>query len=121
MCIKQVQKFALEGSKTNKILSIVGFGACGAPLTDSFDIEMENGKKGDYVLAMKPKDSDITPYFSLVELTLDRSDYLPRAIVLHEKSGDILRFEFSHVKTDAPLDMSIFEFAVPRGYEVVEY
>ena len=38
--IKQVQKFKLDGSKTNKILSIIGFGMCGAPLKDYFDIEL---------------------------------------------------------------------------------
>lgn len=119
--IKQVQKFDLAGSQTNKVLSIVGFGPCGSPLTESFDIAMSAGKKGAFILEMTPTDEGITPYFSRVALTLDKSDYLPRKIELYEKSGDILVFRFSDLKRDVELDNAIFEYAVPEGYEVVEY
>jgi outer membrane lipoprotein-sorting protein len=119
--IKQVQKFNLAGSQTNKVLSIVGFGPCGSPLTESFDIAMSKGKKGAFVLEMKPTDEGITPYFSRVVLTLDKSDYLPRKIELHERSGDILMFGFSDLDRNIKLNNAIFEYAVPDGYEVVEY
>lgn len=119
--IKQVQKFLLDGSKTNKVLSIVGFGECSTPMTESFEIELDQGRKVGYVLLLKPTDPDITPYFSRIDLTLDRSDYMPREIVLHEKAGDLLRFEFSGFKRNTRLDDSIFEWVVPAGYEVVGY
>jgi outer membrane lipoprotein-sorting protein len=119
--IKQVQKFNLAGSQTNKVLSIVGFGPCGSPLTDSFDITMSKGKRGAFVLDMKPLDKDITPYFSRVALTLDKSDYLPRRIELYEKSGDVLTFSFANLDRDVDLDNALFEYVVPEGYEVVEY
>lgn len=119
--IKQVQTFELEGSKTNKVLSIVGFGRCGALLTESFEVSLSPGKKGALVLAMKPTDKDITPYFSRVDLTLDGRDYLPRRIELHEKAGDILVFEFSDLDRNIELNKSMFDCVVPDGYEVVEY
>jgi outer membrane lipoprotein carrier protein len=119
--IKQVQTFELEGSITNKVLSILGFGRCGTPLTESFEITMSAGKKGAVVLAMTPTDKDITPYFSRVDLTLDGKDYLPRRIELHEKAGDILVFEFSHLDRKVELDEAMFDYVVPDGYEVVEY
>jgi outer membrane lipoprotein carrier protein len=119
--IKQVQKFALEGSTTNKVLSIVGFGPCGAPLTESFDITLSAADGKEFVLEMKPTDEAITPYFSRVTLSLDESDYLPRKIQLHERSGDILVFVFSDLDRNVELDNAMFEFAVPEGYEVVEY
>jgi outer membrane lipoprotein carrier protein len=119
--IKQVQKFRLDGSKTNKVLSIIGFGECGTPLTESFKIKLDEGRKVGYVLLLKPTDPDITPYFSRIDLTLDRSDYMPRKIVLHEKAGDLLRFEFSGFKRNTRLDDSIFKWVVPEGYEVVAY
>jgi outer membrane lipoprotein-sorting protein len=103
------------------VLSIVGFGRCGAPLTESFDIAMSRGKKGAFILEMKPTDEDITPYFSRVLLTLDKSDFLPRKIELHERSGDTLTFRFSDLDRNIELDNAIFEFAVPEGYELVEY
>ena len=119
--IQQVQKFKLDGSKTNKILSIIGFGMCGAPLKDYFDIELGEEINKVYLLLLKPTDSDITPYFSQIEFSLDRSDFLPREIVLHEKSGDLLRFTFTGLERNKKLDESVFELAVPDGYEVVEY
>ena len=119
--IKQVQKFDLDGSKTNKILSIVGFGSCGAPLTESFEITLVSRKTGAFVLEMKPIDADIRRYFSRVDLTLDRYDYLPRKVELHEKSGDLLVFEFSDLNRDAEFDETVFVYRVPDGYEVVEY
>jgi outer membrane lipoprotein carrier protein len=119
--IKQIQKFKLQGSQTNKVLSIVGFGPCAAPLTESFDIALEEVKKNTVTLDMTPTDDGIRPYFSRIHLTLGRSDFLPRRIDLYEKSGDILRFEFSKIKRDIELDNAIFEYVVPGGYEVVEY
>jgi outer membrane lipoprotein-sorting protein len=119
--IKQIQKFTLEGSKTDKVLSIVGFGRCGAPLSESFDITIKWGKKGAYVLSMKPVDEDISPYFSRIELTLDGKDYLPRKVELQETSGDVLIFEFTHLDKNVDLDKTKFEFVVPDGFAVVEY
>lgn len=119
--IEQVQKFELEGSRTNKVLSIVGFGRCNVPLTESFDISLSRGKKGTFVLNMRPTDEDITPYFSGVNLTLDGEDYLPRQIELQERSGDVLRFLFSDLQKDIELEPALFEYKVPDGYEVVEY
>lgn len=119
--IKQIHKFKLDGSQTNKVLSIVGFGPCAAPLTESFEIVLGEVKKGTVSLDMTPTDDGIRPYFSRIHLTLARSDHLPRQIELYEKSGDILRFEFSDIKRDTKLDKTIFECAVPDGYEVVEY
>jgi outer membrane lipoprotein-sorting protein len=46
---------------------------------------------------------------------------MPLEITLHEKAGDLLRFEFSGLKRNTKLDDSIFEFVVPDDYVVVEY
>jgi outer membrane lipoprotein-sorting protein len=119
--IKQVQKFKLAGSQTNKVLSIVGFGQCGRPLTESFNIKMGEGGRKTYLLIMEPIDPAIRPYFTRIDLTLDRSDYMPRKIQLYEKAGDVLRFEFRDLKTDKKLDGAMFDLVVPDGYEVVEY
>jgi outer membrane lipoprotein-sorting protein len=119
--IKQIQKFELGGSQTNKILSIVGFGSCTAPLSKSFEITLASRGNGTVVLQMEPTDKDLKPYISSVDLTLDESDYLPRKIVLHERSGDLLEFEFSGLKRNLRLDATIFVYRVPKGYEVVEY
>ena len=119
--IQQIQKFRLEGSNTNRVLAIVGFGRCETPLTDSFDVSLANGDDGYHTLVLEPTDKAITPYFDRIELFLDREDFLPRKIELHEKSGDIMVFEFSHLDRNADIDPERFEYAVPEGYTVVEY
>jgi outer membrane lipoprotein-sorting protein len=120
--IKQVQKFRLEGSTTNRVLAIVGFGACAAPLTDSFEVSLgERSGDGDYTLVLKPTDRAITPYFSRIDLSLDRQDFLPRRIKLYEKSGDRMTFEFLDLDSKAEININRFEFAVPDGFTVVEY
>lgn len=119
--IRQIQKFRLEGSKTNRVLAIVGFGRCETPLTESFDVSLADGDDGYHTLVLKPTDETITPYFDRIDLFLDRGDFLPRKIELHEKSGDTMVFEFSHLDKNADIAPETFEYAVPEGYTVVEY
>ncbi len=119
--IKQVQRFRLDGSTTNKVLSIVGFGSCGGSLRESFAISLGDGGKGGYLLEMTPTDAQIRPYFSRVDILIDRSDYLPRKIEMHERSGDLLVFEFENLDRESIPDSTLFEFALPEGFELVEY
>ncbi len=119
--IKQVQRFRLEGSTTNNVLSIVGFGSCGDSLRESFAISLGDGGKKGYVLQMTPTDAQIRPYFSRIDITIDRSDYLPRKIEMHERSGDLLVFEFEDPDRESAPDSTLFEFALPEGFELVEY
>lgn len=118
--IRQIQKFRLEGSTTNRVLAIVGFGRCGAPLTQSFEVSMA-GDGDDYTLVLKPTDAAITPYFDRIDLSLDRKDFLPRRIELYEKSGDRMIFEFRDLDSKTEIDIHRFEYAVPEGFTVVEY
>jgi outer membrane lipoprotein-sorting protein len=120
--IRQIQKFRLEGSTTNRVLAIVGFGKCAAPLTDSFEVSMaENNGDEHYTLVLEPTDGAITPYFSRIDLSLNREDFLPRRIELYEKSGDRMIFEFTALDSKAEININRFEYAVPAGYTVVEY
>jgi outer membrane lipoprotein-sorting protein len=58
---------------------------------------------------------------SRIDLTLSRTDYLPRKIEIHERSGDVLWFGFSNLQTNMAMDEAMFEFIVPDGFSVVEY
>ena len=93
--VKQVQRIALGGSSTDRVLSIVGFGPCGGELSDYFEIEMMPAGDGPFHLRLAPTDESISPYFSAIELFLDRDDFLPRRIVFTEISDDLVIFEFS--------------------------
>lgn len=119
--VKQVQRIALGGSSTDRVLSIVGFGPCGGELSDFFEIEMVPADDGPFHLRLAPMDESISPYFSAIELFLDRDDFLPRRIVFTEISDDLVIFEFSRVDKGAQIDESLFEWSVPEGFELIEY
>lgn len=119
--IRQIQKVRLSGSSTDRIMSIVGFGSCGTGMRDEFDISLKGEDRGLIRLEMVPVSGDISPYFSLIELGLDPGDFLPRKIVFHEHSGDLLVFEFGDMEPGAPVTETEFEFAVPEGFELLEY
>ena len=60
-----------------------------------------------------------TASFTRIELTLDAKDHLPRDVLLHETTGDTIRFEFVDVRTGVALEGSLFQFTAPEGYSVV--
>ena len=119
--IRQVQKVTLGGSSTDRVMSIIGFGSCGAEMREDFEITLKGEEDGLIILDMVPTSDDIAPYFSTIELGLDPGSYLPVKIVFHEHSGDLMVFEFSDLTPGAQVDAGEFEFSVPEGYELIEY
>jgi len=118
--IRQVQKFDLQQSRTEAALSIVGFGTCGKDLHEAFGITLAAGDDGLQVLAMTPQEPEMAARFDRIDLALDPKDHLPRQVVLHESSGNTVRFEFRDLEPGARIEDKLFEYEVPQGYEVVE-
>lgn len=118
--IRQVQKFNLQRSQAEAVLSIVGFGACGKDLQDAFEISLVASGAAAQVLVMTPREAGIAARFARIELTLDSQDHLPRQVVLHESAGDTMRFEFLDLARGRRIEDKLFEFEIPKGYEVVE-
>lgn len=119
--IRQVQKVRLGGSSIDRIMSIIGFGSCGAEMREDFEISLKGKEDGLILLDMVPVSEDISPYFSVIELGLDPADHLPRRIVFQEHSGDLMIFEFRDVAPGAQVDTAEFEFSIPEGFELIEY
>ena len=118
--IRQVQRFDLKRSRAEAVLSIVGFGSCGPGLEDAFQITLTSSPGGAPALALVPQKPELRAYFDRVDLTLDARDSLPRQVVMHETSGDTVRFEFIDLKRGVRVDEKLFEYEAPPGYEVVE-
>jgi len=118
--IRQVQKFDLRQSQAEAVLSIVGFGACGEDLQKTFEITLVAGGGDLQVLVMTPQEPEMAARFERIDLALDRKDHLPRQVVLHESSGNTVRFEFLELERGSRLEESLFEYEVPDGYEVVD-
>lgn len=117
--IRQVQRFGLRGSRAASALAIVGFGSCGPDLEHAFRISLASGERGAPVLVLEPVAPEIAGSFDRIELTLDPVSYLPRKVSMHEPSGDMVRFEFFDLQPGVPVDSGLFEYTVPKGYEVV--
>jgi outer membrane lipoprotein carrier protein len=119
--IKQIQKSRMDASDARRILSVIGFDDGGAALSGLFDISLLNRQEPFIALRLVPVDQKISPFFSEIELFLDPGDFLPRRIVMHETSKDLLIFRFHDLKKNVELQDSLFEFSVPEGFEVLNY
>jgi len=117
--IRQVQKFALHGTRTANVLAIVGFGACGGDFRASFDITLGPAQDGKPVLVLVPKTAEMASSFDRIELVLDHKLFLPRSVILHETSGNTTRFEFLELQPGVSIDTALFDYVIPKGYEVV--
>jgi outer membrane lipoprotein carrier protein len=115
---RQVQRFELGAGRGDAILSVVGFGACGPGFAQAFDVSLARDERGAQVLSMTPRNPELRASFRAIELTLDRNDHLPRRVLLHETTGDEVRFDFDDVRTGVKLEGSLFEFTSPEGYSV---
>jgi len=119
--IKQIQRLRMDKSDTRRILSVIGFDGGGVALSGLFDISLLDTQEPFIALRLVPVDEKISPFFSEIELFLAPGDFLPRKIVMHETSKDLLIFDFHDLKKNVNLQDSLFEFSVPDGFEVVTY
>jgi outer membrane lipoprotein-sorting protein len=118
--IRQVQRFAVDASRRDGVLGIVGFGSCGDAFADSFEFDAAPAPAGGTVVSMKPLRAEIAASFTRIELTLDPKDHLPRRIVLRESGGDTIRLDLRDVELGARLDPTLFQPKLPEGYTVVQ-
>lgn len=119
--IKQIQKLRTDTSNTRILLSLIGFEGGEVELSRLFDISLLDTQQQSIGLRLVPIDEKISPFFSEIELFLAPEDLLPRRIVMHETSQDLLIFAFHDLEKNIKLEDSLFEFSVPEGFEVVTY
>ena len=117
--IRQVQRFAVDPSRAEVLFTIVGFGVCGHAFGEAFEVALVPGGGPGPVLSLAPRRGELARAFTRIELTLDPGDALPRRIVLHEATGDSISIELRGVERGAPIEGTLFEFRVPKGYSVV--
>jgi len=56
---------------------------------------------------------------ALVEV--DKETFYISKLTLFEKSGNMVSFNFSGIKTNSGLRDKLFDFRIPKGVEVLEY
>lgn len=119
--IKQIQKLQTDTSNTRILLSLIGFDGGEVELSRLFDISLLDTQQELIGLRLVPIDEKISPFFSEIELFLAPEDFLPRRIVMHETSKDLLIFDFHDLEKNIKLEDNLFEFSVPEGFQVVNY
>jgi outer membrane lipoprotein carrier protein len=117
--IRQVHRFAIDSTRRDGVLAIVGFGACGEEFADAFDFAVSPAPGGATLVTMTPLRPALAASIARVELTIDPRDHLPRRIVLQEPAGDSIRIELRDLQKGARLDRTLFEWNLPEGYTVV--
>ena len=121
---KQVQKINVAGGNSNRLFEILGFGGGDEKLEDSFEVKeipAAVDEKGMKLLSLIPKEESLKPYYSEIIVKLSVVDYLPRHVILKEKSGDVTEILLSDVESNISVDNSLFEFKIPEGYQLIDY
>ncbi len=118
---KQVQKVNIAGGSSNRIFQILGFGDSKDKLTNSFEVKDLPDEGNLKSLSLTPTDEALKPYYAEIIVQLSPEDYLPRSVILREKSGDITEIHLSDLKVNISVKDSLFEFHVPGGYQLIDY
>jgi outer membrane lipoprotein-sorting protein len=118
--IRQARRIDVDDARREGLLSVVGFGACGPAFADAFDVTLLPARGEAPVLSLRPLRPDVASLFRTIELTLDPRDDLPRTVVLDESTGDRTRFDFLDVRTGVRIEGSLFQYAPPEDYEVID-
>jgi outer membrane lipoprotein carrier protein len=118
--IKQAQRISLARDRKTESL-LIGFGNTAEEITRNFDVEASVSPEGYPVLDLAPKTADLSSAFRKLRLVIDPKRWVPVRSERIEHGGDTTVFTFSNVRTDAAIDDSVFDFAIPPGTEVVEY
>jgi outer membrane lipoprotein carrier protein len=96
-----------------------------AKLEEEFEVEpvvAGRGEGGLPVITLLPRSSEPESVRTVMKivLALQPKTHFIKTVAIHEISGNISRFEFSHLKPNSGLQNTMFEFQVPEGVEVVK-
>lgn len=87
----------------------------GPELTQEFEIGEEGRTDGMDWLRLTPKSEG----GDFAEVRMGLAGGKPRVMELHDALGQTTRIEFSEIRSNVPLDSSLFTFTPPEGVEVV--
>ena len=96
------------------------FESSAAQMKKNFEITVSDGKNGAYRVHLLPKSETLSSRLTAITLWLDKSDYLPRKILILEKMGDSTLIELSDIKVNEPLGDDEMEFNAPEGTTIIE-
>ena len=87
-------------------------------LGELFDVEMldNKGRPNTHLLGLKPKTE---AGFQSLKLRLLKKSYLVDEVVMIDAFGNEVQLKFNQVKTNTPIEDTVFDFKVPEGAQVL--
>ena len=84
--------------------------------------EISAGDEGEKVrkVELLPKAGSGQSQLAAITLWLDRSDYLPREILIRDQTGDTTEIKLSEVEVNEPIADDVMKFNAPEGTTIVD-
>jgi outer membrane lipoprotein carrier protein len=116
---KQAFKQDLKASQLPAALAfLMGKGK----IVDEFDVtfakDAKQGRPGDYLLALAPKQTQST--YKSILFVVDPSEFLVRESVLVDAQGNSNHFTFDKLEVNTKIADSVFKWTPPAGVRVVD-
>ncbi len=117
--LKQIEKYPPRGESATPFF--FAFEATSHEIKQSFDVSVSSGEAGGLLqVKLVPKSEQLASQLQSITLWLERSDYLPRKILISEASGDTTMIELSKVSVNQPIAEKELKFDAPEGTPVIE-
>ena len=84
-----------------------------------YQVELINHSTQDAQLKLKPKKEMGNLKHLQVQVSL--KDYFIHSIKIIDRLGNINQITFSALKLNAPIDKDIFDYKIPKNYEVIKH
>ncbi len=96
------------------------FEASADELKGSFEVTIGRVDRQLTRIDLLPKVESIASQIMGLSLWLDKSDYLPRRILIRDVSGDTTDIEFSDIQVNEPITDDALQFDAPQGTKTIE-
>lgn len=117
--LEQIEVYSLEAS-TGASYFFFAFEATGAELKEHFDVMVGAADEDFNRVSLTPKANKEIAGLQEITLWLGKNDFLPRKIIIHERSGDTTEVKLADISLNEPVPDEELEFDAPPGTEIIE-
>jgi outer membrane lipoprotein carrier protein len=115
----QVQEFKKGQMRGAGADLLIGFGRSNAEIGKNYDANLKEEDTDVVVLELIPKPGSSASLFKAIELTMDKSRWIPVRSVFHEANRDTTTIIFKDVEVNRKLPTGAFELELPPNVEII--
>jgi outer membrane lipoprotein carrier protein len=117
--LEQIEVYAVkEGEEASGFF--FAFEAGADELEKSFEISTSDEGEEIRRVELLPKPGSGQSQLAAITLWLDRSNYLPREILIRDTAGDTTEIKLSEIEINRSIDDKVMKFDAPEGTAIVE-